>query len=227
MSDSYIYFVLLSPVWLFFVLILIAIIKKQNETDQFFVFKRPLSLDTITKKVEFLELINKKNYVTEKRNIKRFFADQWITSGELEVIKSIIISRYFNNFNDRWIALKKSPYLLKILFFTVFFDSFFSFGYFIYINTYSYTTGPNWWAVILTPLLFFILPLLLSLLFFSFLSIFVTLLTILFPKNGRLIRIGISLEELIKSLKPGGRNTKIILPSGPWDGDDSIDFDDF
>ena len=47
-------------------------------------------------------------------------------------------------------------------------------------------------------------------------TIVFTLLRFIMPRKGSIIKANIYIDELIKSLKPGGRSTRVEIPSVDW-----------
>lgn len=199
------------PIFLSILLIIISFISPQNIHDQFFSYKNTLDRETIIKRLEYLEEINQKNYGDEKKKINGYFADNKLTDHELTLIEKIIINRYFDKFNKRWIAFRRSPFMLKTIFLLSLLNGFVVFGLILFLITEE-NVDPDWWAICLYPIGLFPMSLIIGFLFLGVLSMFFTVLTF-FTGRGSIIRISLLLDELLKSLKPGGRNTAISFPN--------------
>ena len=194
--------------------LLYLLLKPESKSDQFFINYDSLSKITLIEKIELLEKLNGMNYEKEKEKISKIKDGKFSNRGS-EMLEEILTNTYFNGFEKRWIAFKKADLLLKLIYILSLVVGFYIFGYILFlINSNDNNEVDSF--IFLIPIILFPFSLLISLIYLGFMTIVFTLLRFVLPKNGALIRANVHLDELIKALKPGGRNTRIEIPYIDW-----------
>jgi hypothetical protein len=196
---------------LLLVYILYLIVKPDNLDDQYFIPKRQESEKELYKIITDLETTHKQDYSTIKKRITSYFSDNRLTDNESIKIENYIVDTYFQGFVDRLIPLKKADLFLKTInILTLIFS-------FIYFNLIIHSVAKKndllidnfiYWQIGIS-LLLFIVPLVFWLLQLGLLSMFLLVISLIFPNKGSLRRAQILIDEIIKSIKPGGRTTTV------------------
>lgn len=198
-----------------FYLIVFAIcllVKKQNIRDKYFVFMYPLKKESVISRLELLKTLNPAKYKLHHENIESVLVKyRRLNSSISNKLEYYFQSLYFNNFKDRFIAFKTAPVTLKIFILLIILTSNLIVSLYFYdilefTEKFSFLQFYLFFSIILifVTLLFVIIELFVLGLFLSFFSLFDT--------SGKIRRISVHLEEIIRSVKPGGRKTKIGLP---------------
>ncbi|MBN1118445.1 MAG: hypothetical protein JXA77_14635 [Bacteroidales bacterium] len=215
---------ILHVVFIFYIILILFLftwtaLRHQTLEDSYFVYMYPRSIDSIAKRIRILKSLHPESvksyaqYITEYlRQYKRI---NHTVSNQLEKYFQVA---YFDNFKDRWIAIRTAGIIIKLFIIVVLFSTHLgvaAFGY-EYLDLASNTSFIGFYlarSILLSPvtLLITITEFLIFGVFFSFVSIF--------DKTGKFRRFSVHLDEIIRSLKPGGRDTKILLPdSDDYDG---------
>ncbi len=71
-------------------------------------------------------------------------------------------------------------------------------------------------VVYMVPIILFPFSFLISLIYLSIISLAFTIFRMIFPNKGSIVKANVHIDELIRALKPGGRNTRIELPKIDW-----------
>lgn len=208
------YFISFAPAIIIIIYSLYLLLKTSNKQDEFFHVSRKIKKETIIARIKLLEEINDADYSADIKEIERYYSDGRITEAEASKMENIITNTYFNNFNTKWKAFKSADFGMKLLFI---FLLLYGFVYvnLVFIACYNKLEafGLSKEIVLLIINCSLILPYLFSLTLLGFLSTFLSLLNVRFSERGGINRASITCEELVKSLKPGGRKTKIVLGS--------------
>jgi hypothetical protein len=194
---------------LFYVLYLI--IKPDNEEDQYFILKRQESEKELYKIITDLETTHKQDYSTTKKRITSYFADNRLTTNESIKIEQYLVDCYFQGFKDRLLPFKKADLFLKSLITLTLIISFIYFNSIIYFvaKENGLLTDNFIFLQIGISILLFIVPLVFCLLQLGLLSMLLLMFSFMFSSKGSLRRVQIIIDEIIKSIKPGGRTTTV------------------
>lgn len=218
-QDLFIWFCL-TPVLMMGVYICFLLILPASDEDKFFVSRDNPSLEHFLTRIGLLEKFTGKSFTMKKRVIISIFSERKISAHDRESIENNLISAYFGNFPNRWIALRKADPFLKVIFFTCFL---FGFIYFNFILLNIITPDQTSTNEVLSEenrriilggfnLFLCIIPLMMGLMTFALFSTILSLLCLLLPGKAKLSKALVFTEEMMKSLKPGGRKTPVTFP---------------
>jgi hypothetical protein len=190
-------------------------LKPESESDKFFTNYDELDKVKLIEKVELLERINKTSYSQEKEQINMLSIGKF-SARTSEYLEEILTNTYFDGFKRRWIAFVKADLVLKIIYLLFVMSGFYFFGYLLYVINFEKDPEVGN-AIFVIPFVLFPFSLLISVMYMGLTTLILTLLRFMLPKNGALIKLNVYFDELIKALKPGGRNTRVEIPSINWD----------
>ncbi len=213
--------VLLIPLAILLAQILYSLFKQDNRDDRFFRFHKRLKKDELLEGIRYLEQLNQADYSRPKQKVEKYFADNRLSDKELEYLEEMMINTYFGGFTNRWTSFRKSPFLLIVFFAAAILNGFIAFPYILYLVNSDPMKGvyADIGTCILISILLFPVPLILGFLYIGFSSVFLQIATFVVPGKGAPKRASITLEEMIKSLKPGGRNAP-TFPDAMFDSTD-------
>lgn len=196
---------------LLLVYVLYLIIKPDNVEDQYFIIKRQESEKELYKIITDLEATNKQDYSTTKKRITSYFADNRLSDRESIKIEQYIVNCYFQGFKDRVLPFKKADLFLKTISILTLIFSFIYFNSIIYYvaKENGLLTDNFIFLQIGISILLFIVPLAFWLLQLGLLSMLLLMFSFIFSNKGSLRRVQIIIDEIIKSIKPGGRTTTV------------------
>lgn len=193
--------------------LLYLLVKPDNKYDRIFQIKRHGNEQEMLSIVTELEQINQTTYPEFKKEVIHYFSDQRITNQEDIRLEDRLLDAFFLGFQRRMIPFKRADFLLKIIYLGTFILNLAYFNYLVY--TMKFLDEYSLFKVILilggVNLLLFLIPLLFSLFQLGLISMILSLFTAIFPAKGSIFRAQLTLDELIKLLKPGGRNTPTDL----------------
>lgn len=199
---------------------LYLLVKPDNKCDRLFQIKRHKNEIEMLKIVDELEQINQTSYPNFKKEIVLYFSDLRITNQEDIRLEKKLLDTFFLDFQKRWIPFKRADFFLKIIYSGTFALNFFYFNYIVYTGWYLGDKPPAKMILILlgVNILLFLLPLLFALFQLGLISMVLSIFTAIFPGKGSVFRAQLTLDELMKLLKPGGRNTPTDIGSfkGKW-----------
>lgn len=177
------------------------IFKKENQEDRFFIHEEFCTKEFMQNRLSLLEQIKNKEipeaherldyYEIKSRKIGKkisYFSDAF---------DDFLIFHYFNKFENRWIAFLNAYLIEKIVFI-----AFMSYGFFL-----TFLISP--YLIILFPL-----PIIISFLSFGFYSIPFQFFQGIFPRKGSFRSATVHFDEMMRSLKFGGRKAKLFGGSG-------------
>lgn len=206
--------ILLSQLFLIFLYIIYLIIKQDSEIESCFVTNKQINFQDCINLISTFEKLNNKDYSKVKKNITFYFSDNILTEAELNRIDDLIIDSYYDNYSKKFVAFRKADFFSKLINFTVLLASVIYFNLiFTSFNEYDSNLSLIIWQSVLTILLF-IIPLVFYLTQVGVISLFLMMISVFFPNKGSIRLARVTFDEIIKSLKPGGRKTRVIL-QGP------------
>jgi hypothetical protein len=207
------YLICFAPVIIIILYCFYLLIRQKNIHDDFFHLSRKTTKETMIERIKMLEEMNQVEYRLDIMEIEKIYKDGIVTESEADRMEEIITNSYFNNFYGKWSAFKHADLSMKIIFIMCL-----AYG-FVYVNLIFVIGIPlssRYPISVPTSAVIFmnaslILPFLFSLVLLGFFSMFLSMLNIPFNEYGGINRAAITSTELIRSLKPGGRKTKIVL----------------
>jgi len=209
---------LLIGLILFYILYLIF--KEPSRDDLFFLMRNLQSQEKLLKTIDSLEIQNKSDYSYIRAKIRSFFADNRLSQGEIILIEEYLLNTYFEGFKSRFIAFKKADIYLKLIYVLSLIWSFVLFNIIIFEMTESKDFNEEkLWLHIGISVVFFVVPLLFWLVQLGLFSVVMLVISSMLPQIGSLNRAHLTLDELIKLIKPFGRNTPVKLGwpnQGQW-----------
>lgn len=214
---SSIVFILIYP-------LILAVIPDNIEDKLFSFFANEIKEDNLIEQIRILGKINGEDYEEQVKQFRLFFADNVISEREYNEIDRFITKAYFNNFESRWIPFKKADIILLLVCVYVILASYFTLNSIIISsNEYkaiSFVSFKNNFmnsssSLIEIIVIGFILLYIFSLLILGSYSMIFTASSAIFPRKGNIVRRSYILDEMIKTLKPGGRLTTFMV--GPND----------
>lgn len=187
-----------------------VLFRPDREADRYFLFLGGTeNKEFVIGYLEMLEIINNRSYARQIKRLEALFSKRKRNQRDSDRIEIIIQQSYFNQFNDRWIAFKRADWPLRILILLCLLAGILSFVSII-ATIREDDPDPLTFSVFLLYFLIGIIPtFLFSLIIVGAYSLFFTILSIVFPNRGSVIRRSIILDEVIKGLKPGGRDTPV------------------
>jgi len=193
--------------------LLYLVIKPDNKYDRLFQIKRHSNEHEMLSIVTELEQINQTSYPEFKKEVVHYFSDQRITNQEDIRLEDRLLDAFFLGFQRRMIPFKRADFFLKILYLGTFILNLAYFNYLVYTVKFLKECSLSEFILILigANLLFFLIPLIFSLFQLGLISMILSPLTALFTSKGSIFRAQLTLDELMKLLKPGGRNTPTDL----------------
>ena len=214
-----------APVFLCILYCIYLVIRPASRADQFFQLSRRTKKESILKRLKILGELNSFDYQMYDREIERFYADGRITEREATRIERIITNTYFDHFSGRWAAFRRADASLKFMFFLML-----AYG-FVYVNLavmYGYDKlhdpGMSKTSAFVLANATLFLPFVFGILLAGILIITLELFNSLFSRYGGINRAAITCEEMIQSLKPGGRDTRVIVVKDFHDYDHPWEF---
>lgn len=211
--------IILFHVGLLVLFLLYLLVKPDNKYDRLFQIKRHSNETEMLKIVDELEQINQTKYPNFKKEVLLYFSDQRITNQEDIRLEKKLLDIFFLDFQKRWIPFKRADFFLKVIYSVTFVLNFFYFNYIVYTGWYLEDKSLTKMILILfsVNLLLFLLPLLFAFFQLGLISMILSIFTAIFPRKGSAFRAQLTLDELMKLLKPGGRNTPTDI--GSFGGD--------
>ncbi len=192
---------------------LYLLLKRDNTDDSFFTQQKLNDKNNLLEIISTLEKINEIDYSSVKKKIIACFADNELSEPEIDRLEEYLVYAYFKGFKKRFTPFKKADGFLKLIYIFTLICSFVYFNLIIYNAADSQHLINNnliWWQIFLSVILF-IVPVLFWLIQLGVISLILTGLSGLLPNKGSVFRAQITIDELIKLLKPGGRNTPVEL----------------
>ena len=208
------YLICFAPLILIFLYVFYLLIRPKNMDDEFFHLSRKTGKDVMISRIKILEQINNRDYKSCITEIEKFYSDGIITESESDRMEEMITNMYFNNFKERWSAFKRAELPMKIIFIALIVYGFFyaSLLVFIVYHQDKYATGFPFTGIIIVDVSL-IFPYLLALTLLGFFALIISMFNLFFSNSGGVNRAAITSTELVRSLKPGGRKTEIVLPN--------------
>ncbi len=193
--------------------LLYLVIKPDNQYDRLFQIKRHRNELEMLRIVNELEQINQTTYPEFKKEVIHYFSDQRITNQEDIRLEDRLLDAFFLGFQRRMIPFKRADFLLKLLYLGTFILNLAYFNYLVYTMNFLDECSLSKVVLILAAvnILLFLIPLLFSLFQLGLISMILSIFTAIFPAKGSIFKAQLTLDELIKLLKPGGRNTPTDL----------------
>jgi hypothetical protein len=205
--------IILFHVGIVVLFLLYLLVKPDNKYDRLFQIKRHSNEHEMLRIVNELEQINQTTYPEFKKEVLHYFSDHRITNQEDIRLEYRLLEAFFLGFQKRMIPFKRADFLLKIIYLGTFILNLVYFNYLVY--TMEFLDECSLIKVILilvgVNLLLFLIPLLFSLFQLGLISMILSIFTAIFPVKGSVFRAQLTLDELMKLLKPGGRNTPTDL----------------
>jgi hypothetical protein len=211
MTSTEISAICVAPVAVTLIYVIHLILKEPNENDEFFHLSAHTDKESIIRRIQLLEKLNNKDYSRDIKEIERFYSDGRITPREEEKIEKIITNSYFNQFEKRWSAYRMADPVMKAIFVFML-----CYGFVFVTLVFTSIVAANKYPIDATPYLLIanlslILPYLFSLTLLGFFNMILAMCNLKFSNRGGLNRACLTAEELVRSLKPGGRKTEIVL----------------
>lgn len=203
--------------------LLYLLVKPDNKYDRVFQIKRHRSETEMLKIVDELEQINQTSYPNFRKEVLLYFSDRRITNQEDIRLEKRLLEIFFLGFQKRWIPFKHADFFVKIIYSGTFAINLFYFNYLVYTVGYlgEKPLTTMLLSLVVTNLLLFLIPLLFALFQLGLISMILSVFTAIFSGKGSIFRAQLTLDELMKLLKPGGRNTPTDVgsfkgPKGGW-----------
>ncbi|HLP53972.1 MAG TPA: hypothetical protein VK151_03050 [Fluviicola sp.] len=195
--------------------LLYLLVKPDNRYDRIFQIKRHANEVEMLKIVAELEEINQASYPDFRKEVLLYFSDRRITNQEDIRLETQLLNSFFLGFEKRWTPFKKADFFLKVIYLVTLLINLFYLNYLVYIYGHLANYSLNVLLLILvgTNVLLFVIHLLFALMQLGLISMILSVLTAIFPRKGSVFRAQLTLDELMKLLKPGGRNTPTDMGS--------------
>jgi hypothetical protein len=195
--------------------LLYLLVKPDNKYDRIFQIKRHSDEIEMLKIVEELEQINQTSYPNFKKEVVLYFSDQRITNQEDIRLEKKLLDTFFLDFRRRWIPYRKADFFLKTIYLGTFVLNFFYFNYIVYTHWYlgDKPLAKMILILLVVNIILFLIPLLFALFQLGLTSMLLSIFTAIFPSKGSVFRAQLTLDEMMKLLKPGGRNTPTDMGS--------------
>ena len=189
------------------------IFKNQTKEDVFFTWMFPRNNDSISKRLNILEAIHPDRIVMHRKNIDRYLNQYPMINETISTrIEYYFQTAYFNNFKEKYIAFKSAGLLINsfviiILVLTNLGITAFGYDYLRFSQEYSFLKFYLLFSLILTPI-----TILITVLQFLIIGVILSFIS-LFDNSGKIRRFSVHLDEMVRSLKPGGRKAEVGLMS--------------
>ncbi len=190
------------------------ILPDQNE-DKPFQYAKIKDEDFVRQTTIYLEEKNGAKYPKMYEFIEKYFQDKQLSTGELSRLEEFITHMYFNSFKQKWASFRQSNFLIKIYFFATLIVSIFHFNAVFFANHVPVSSLQVDWSLFI-PLntIGLIVSYVLFIGYLTFSSMLLMVFSSIFGnKKGALVRTYITLDELVKCMKPGGRKTPVNMSS--------------
>lgn len=218
-----IYLLLLTLIFIAYPVILM--VRPGKEVDKMYYCGKDFSYSSNVSRLDTIERFKGKTYKRQRRLLGYYRQKSRELRRKFSYFETTIDRKFrelvFDQFEDRWIPLKKSDWFMKIHFAIAFlFPMLMAISFILWYvgphrpnpTEYPLIVGLMSGIVALVPVFLFGLTLLaLHSMWLSFVTMIATSFG---ANNGALQRSNMISEELIRMLKPGGRKTAVNLGSG-------------
>ena len=165
--------------------------------DRFFIHNEYCTKEFLQERLNLLEQIKKKEIPESHERLAYYEVKAKKLGKKISYFSNAfddqLLFQFFDKFEYRWIAFSKGRTIEKIIFI-----SFMTYGFFL-----TFLIHPIFILVLPLPIIF-------SLLSFGFFSIPFQFFQGIFPSKGSLRRAVAHFDEMMRALKIGGRNAKVL-----------------